>query len=53
MFSAAFYPKEVKFYTDNVRASVTNSMSGTVIPDPRLANPESFMEASQSAALGP
>ena len=27
MFRAPSYPKEVKFYTDNVRASVTNSMS--------------------------
>ena len=28
MFKALFYPRHVKFYTDNVRASVTNSMSG-------------------------
>ena len=27
MFKALFYPREVKFYTDNVGASVTNSMS--------------------------
>ena len=27
MFKALFYPMEAKFYTDNVRASVTNSMS--------------------------
>ena len=27
MFKALFYPRQVKFYTDNVRASVTNSMS--------------------------
>ena len=28
MFRAIFYPKYIFFYTDNVRASVTNSMSG-------------------------
>ena len=27
MFKALFYPSQVKFYTDNVSASVTNSMS--------------------------
>ena len=27
MFKALFYPRQVKFYTDNVRATVTNSMS--------------------------
>ena len=27
MFKALFYPREVQFYTDNVHASVTNSMS--------------------------
>ena len=27
MFRAQSYPREVKFYTDNVRASMTNSMS--------------------------
>ena len=27
MLKALFYPREMKFYTDNVRASVTNSMS--------------------------
>ena len=27
LFKALFYPKEVKFYTDNASASVTNSMS--------------------------
>ena len=26
MFIALFYPSDVKFYTDNVRASVANSM---------------------------
>ena len=31
MFKALFYPWEVKFYTDNVRASVTNSMSGSTV----------------------
>ena len=28
MFKALFYPRQIKFYTDNVCASVTNSMSG-------------------------
>ena len=32
MFKAIFYPRKVKFYTDNVRVSVTNFMSGPV-PD--------------------
>ena len=27
MFRSIFYPKDVKLYTDNVRATVTNSMS--------------------------
>ena len=27
MFQASFYPMAVKLYTDNVRASLTNSMS--------------------------
>ena len=27
MFRAVFYPRQVKFYKDNVHASVTNSMS--------------------------
>ena len=27
MFIALFYPQDVKFYMDNVRASVTSSMS--------------------------
>ena len=31
MFKTLFYPRKVKFYTDNVRASVTNSMSCGVI----------------------
>ena len=29
MFKALFYPREVKSYTDNVRASVTDSMSAS------------------------
>ena len=28
MFKALFYPREVKFYMDNARVSVTNCMSG-------------------------
>ena len=31
MFKALFYPREVKFYTDNFRASVTNPMSGPML----------------------
>ena len=32
MFKAIFYPSEVKFYTANVHASVTNSMSASGFP---------------------
>ena len=31
MFKALFYPMEEKSYTDNVRASVTNFMSGGAV----------------------
>ena len=30
MLRALFYPSKVKFYTDNVRAPVTNSMSAVL-----------------------
>ena len=32
MLKPIFYPREVKFYTDNVHWSVTNSMSAPTVP---------------------
>ena len=44
MFKAIFYPREVKFYTDNVRVSVTNSMSALLVGGLPLTNSTSNSE---------
>ena len=46
MLKALFYPREVKFYMDNVHASVTNSMS---VPDQASARPDGL--AVQASAV--
>ena len=36
MLTAKFYPRENKLYTDNICASVTNSMSGNEMEEVQL-----------------